>query len=63
MLTNEKLMTVDEVAALLGVPKATLYGWRHANIGPVGIRVGRHLRYHPQDVQAFIEDKRNPGRS
>lgn len=63
MTANEKLMTVDEVAALLGVPKATLYGWRHANLGPVGIRMGRHLRYHPQDVQKFIEDKRNRVRS
>jgi hypothetical protein len=38
------------VAAYLGVPKQTLYAWRHTRNGPKGFRVGKHLRWHPHTV-------------
>jgi hypothetical protein len=41
---------VDDVSAVLGVPKATIYGWRTAGKGPKGFRVGKHLRWHPRTV-------------
>ena len=46
----DPLWTVDDVAAFLGVPKATIYGWRTAGKGPRGFRVGKHLRWHPRTV-------------
>jgi len=48
------LLNVHELSAVLGVPEATLYGWRTQGKGPRGIRVGRHLRYRPEDVEAWI---------
>ncbi len=42
---SERLMTLLEVSQLLGVPIATLYGWRHRGEGPAGYRIGRHVRY------------------
>lgn len=57
---SEKLLTVAEVAAMLGVPKATLYGWRHRGLGPVGVRVGRWLRFRREDVLAYIDERRGP---
>jgi excisionase family DNA binding protein len=44
---SERLMTVAELAELLGVPVTTLYQWRHRGEGPPGYRVGRHVRYRP----------------
>ena len=46
----DRLWTVDEVAAFLGVPKKTIYSWRTASKGPKGFRVGKHLRWHPRTV-------------
>ena len=41
----ERLMTLPELSEMLGVPIETLYGWRHRGEGPVGHRIGRHVRY------------------
>jgi excisionase family DNA binding protein len=51
---GDRLMTIDEVAALLVVPKSTLYQWQHRREHLVGMRIGRHLRYAPADVAAFL---------
>jgi excisionase family DNA binding protein len=49
------LLSVQDLSAVLGVPESTLYGWRTQGKGPRGIRVGRHLRYRPDDVQSWID--------
>ena len=51
----ERLMTLLEVSQLLGVPVATLYGWRQRAEGPTGYRIGRHVRYRRAAVEAWIE--------
>jgi excisionase family DNA binding protein len=53
--TVRRLLSVDEVAEVLGVPVGTLYQWRHKGVGPLGLRVGRHLRYRAADVSEWIE--------
>ena len=40
-----ELWTIDDVANYLGVPKQTIYSWRHRGYGPKGFRVGKHLRW------------------
>lgn len=52
----ERLLSADEVAEFLGIPVATLYQWRHKGCGPDAYRVGRHLRYEPSTVRAWLED-------
>lgn len=54
------LWSSQDVASYLGVPLATLYQWRYLGTGPTGYRVGRHLRYEPAAVQAWL-DKRACG--
>ena len=49
------LISPEELAVYLGVPKATIYKWRYEGIGPKAYRIGRHLRYRAADVEAFIE--------
>lgn len=49
-LSAQDLWDADRVAAYLGVPKQTLYAWRHSGKGPKGFRVGKHLRWRAQTV-------------
>lgn len=53
----DRLLSTGEVAAFLTVPVATLYQWRHQGIGPRGIRVGRHLRYRRQELDAWLDSR------
>ncbi|PBC62916.1 DNA-binding protein [Streptomyces sp. Tue6028] len=50
-----RYLTPLDVAELLGVPIETVYQWRRKRTGPRGFRVGRHLRYDPDDVRAWVE--------
>lgn len=52
---SERLMTLTDLSELLGVPIGTLYGWRYRGEGPVGYRIGRHVRYRRAAVEAWIE--------
>lgn len=51
----ERLLTLSEVADQLGVPEASLRYWRHAGTGPPSIKVGRHVRYRPADIDVWLE--------
>ncbi|TGZ10600.1 helix-turn-helix transcriptional regulator [Streptomyces rhizosphaericola] len=50
----ERYLTPVDLADLLGVPIETVYQWRRKDTGPRGFRVGRHLRYDPEDVRAWV---------
>ncbi|MCP9949290.1 helix-turn-helix transcriptional regulator [Actinomadura madurae] len=56
---RDRTWNPDEVARFLGVPKATLYQWRYLGIGPKAGRVGRHLRYLPEDVITWFREQQN----
>ncbi|MFC5029960.1 helix-turn-helix transcriptional regulator [Streptomyces sp. DSM 41987] len=51
----DRYLTPENLVALLGLPSVeTVYGWRRKRVGPPGFRVGRHLRYDPAAVQAWV---------
>jgi excisionase family DNA binding protein len=54
------LWTTQDVAAYLGVPVKTLYKWRTEKYGPKGRRVGRFIRYRPEDVEAWLDSITEP---
>lgn len=54
---REKLMTIVELAEILGVPVATIYGWRHRGEGPPGYRVGRHIRFRWSQVEEWLDSR------
>jgi hypothetical protein len=39
-------------------PVKTLYRWRLEKQGPPCLRVGKHLRYVPEDVVAWVESRK-----
>jgi predicted DNA-binding transcriptional regulator AlpA len=44
----------EDVSVILGVPVETLYAWRKRNYGPRAAKVGRHLRYDPDEVSHWF---------
>jgi excisionase family DNA binding protein len=57
----DDLLTLREVADLLRVPEATLRYWRHRRAGPDSYKIGRHIRYQRNDVQAWVRRQRTAG--
>lgn len=55
--TCERLWTIDDVSDFLGVPVQTLYQWRHRSEGPPCVRLGKHLRFDPAQVRAWVASK------
>ena len=51
--------TVNELAEWLQMSPHTVYKWRCINTGPVGHRIGRHLRFRREDVEAWLEQRRD----
>lgn len=53
---SNRLLTVDELAAYLGVPKKTVYGcWRAWGLR--GYRVGRYLRFRERHVEDWLRNQ------
>jgi DNA-binding transcriptional MerR regulator len=50
------LWSVQEVSNFLQVPVQTLYSWRAQGSGPPARRVGKYLRYRPEDVIRWVDD-------
>lgn len=50
-----KLWTVQELADFLDISVSTIYAWRSQGYGPKGKKVGRHVRYHPSDVEQWFD--------
>jgi excisionase family DNA binding protein len=57
---SNHLLTVEEVADYLGVPKKTVYAcWR--GWGLRGYRIGRHLRFRVRHVEEWLERQEAAG--
>lgn len=52
--TNRPLLTRPEAAARLAVPTGTLAAWASRGQGPPFIKLGRAVRYRPDDLDAWI---------
>ena len=53
----EELLTLEEVAAVLRAPVATLRYWRHLGVGPDGFRLGRRVVYRREDVDRWVAEQ------
>ena len=54
---DDRLLTAKDLAVFLDVPLKTLYAWRYRGEGPIGFRVGKHIRYQWTDVERWIGDR------
>lgn len=51
------MLSIQELAEQLGVPVATIYVWRNRGEAPKAHKIGRHLRWRQQDVDAWLEER------
>lgn len=51
------LIKPDTACQMLGVSSETLKAWRHRGIGPRYVRVGRCVRYAPEDLDAWRREQ------
>jgi excisionase family DNA binding protein len=58
MTNNEYLVTEDEAASLLRVSLTSVRRWRREGRGPVYRKMGRSVRYRPDDLADFIASAR-----
>jgi hypothetical protein len=47
------LLETADVAVELGLSPRTLEGWRRRGEGPAYLKVGRLVKYRPEDVEAY----------
>jgi excisionase family DNA binding protein len=59
-IEDRRLLSIEELAEYLDVPVATVRTWRANKSGPRGIRVGRHVRYRPSDIELWLELRSDP---
>jgi predicted DNA-binding transcriptional regulator AlpA len=55
----DRYLTPDDIAEMFGVPLETVYQWRRKRTGPPGFRIGKHLRYDPADVRAYVVQRKS----
>ncbi|MFC8093772.1 helix-turn-helix transcriptional regulator [Streptomyces sp. NPDC056479] len=54
----DRYLTPEDLVELFELPSVqTLYQWRRKHIGPQGFRVGRYVRYDPEQVRAWVKSQ------
>ncbi|MER5664236.1 helix-turn-helix transcriptional regulator [Streptomyces mirabilis] len=52
----DQYLTPEDLVVMMRLPSVeTVYQWRRKGTGPRGFRVGRHLRFDPEDVRSWVE--------
>ncbi|MFC8345213.1 helix-turn-helix domain-containing protein [Streptomyces sp. NPDC057280] len=59
----DRYLTPDDIAEMFEVPIETVYQWRKKRTGPPGFRIGKHLRYDPADVHAYVTRRKDADRN
>ncbi len=51
------LLNTQEAAKILTIKPETLEVWRWRGEGPLFIKVGKCVRYRPEDIEAYLKSK------
>ncbi|MFJ6831429.1 helix-turn-helix transcriptional regulator [Streptomyces sp. NPDC091209] len=54
----DRYLEPEDIAVIFGVSLETVYQWRKKRTGPPGFRIGKHLRYDPADVRAYVTERK-----
>ena len=57
-MPREALISSQELADYTGNSLRTILRWRAEVQGPAFVRIGGHVRYRPQDIDAWLESQR-----
>lgn len=54
-----ELLTPRDLSALIKIPLETLARWRRVDTGPKYLNIGRHVRYDPADIEAWLVTRKS----
>lgn len=54
---SERLWSARETAQYLGIPPKTLYQFNYKGTGPNFYRVGKQVKFFPEEVVAWVRSK------
>lgn len=60
---HDRLLSITELAELLGVSVATVRWWLHQGTAPDHFKLGRHIKFRHSDVEHWLEARRRPSGS
>ncbi len=60
LLRRKGLLSPEDLAEFLHLPVSTIYRWRSTRSGPPGFRIGKHVRFSPEDVARWLESQMDP---
>lgn len=52
-MRRQHLLETVHAADQLGLSPRTLEGWRRRGEGPPYLKIGRRVKYRPEDIEAF----------
>lgn len=55
---DSQLLDIRQVADRCGVHPQTIHQMRYRGDGPPAVRIGRKLKFRPEDIEAWIESRR-----
>lgn len=58
---TSKLLTVEDVAALVHTTPQAIHSQRHRGIGPRGVRIGKRVLFREEDVNAWLDGRAEHG--
>lgn len=53
----DRLLSVEELAAVVGIPVRSVRQWAVKGTGPRRLRVGKYVRYKASDVRAWLDSQ------
>ena len=56
-----KLLSKEDLEEQTGIPARTFDQYAYRGVGPAYVKLGRHRRYRPEDVEAWIDANRRGG--
>jgi excisionase family DNA binding protein len=59
LLELGEISTTRELSKYLRIPEPTLDAWASRGGGPLFEKIGRHRRYHREDVRAWLTSRRH----
>ena len=56
----DRYLTPEDLVVMFKLPSVeTVYQWSRKRTGPPGFRIGKHVRYDPADVRAYVTQRKS----
>lgn len=59
-MSEPRLLTCTDLAERFGVPVSTIHDWNYHRKGPKALKLGKHLRFRPEDVERWLKAQEVP---